>query len=67
MSSNQNWPRLDTDVQINKDMKTIIIITLLYMYIQNLTRDMESIKTSLIKLPKMKTAKPEIKKKYSGW
>ena len=32
------------------------------MYIQNLTRDMESIKTSLIKLPKMKTAKPEIKK-----
>ena len=44
-------------------MKTIIIIiTLLYMYIQNLTRDMESIKTSLIKLPKMKTAKPEIKK-----
>ena len=37
------------------------------MYIQNLTRDMESIKTSLIKPPKMKTAKPEIKKKYSGW
>ena len=44
-------------------MKTIIIIiTLLYMYIQNLTRDMESIKTSLIKLLKMKTSKPEIKK-----
>ena len=60
MSSNQNWPRLDTDVQINKDMKTIIIITLLYMYTQNLTRDMESIKMSLIKLLNMKTAKPEI-------
>lgn len=66
MSSNQNWPRHDTDVQINKDMKTIII-TLLYMYTQNLTRDMESIKTSLIKLLNMKTAKPEILKKYSGW
>lgn len=59
MSSNQNWPRLDTDVRINKDMKTIII-TLLYMYTQNLTRDMESIKMSLIKLLNMKTAKPEI-------
>ena len=46
----------------NKIETIIIIITLLYMYIQNLTRDMESIKTSLIKLPKMKTAKPEIKK-----
>ena len=62
MSSIQNWPWLDTDVWINKDMKTIIIITLSYMYIQNLTGDMENIKMCLIKLLKMKTAKSETKK-----
>ena len=62
MSSIQNWPWLDTDVWINKDMKTIIIITLLYMYIQNLTGDMENIKMCLIKLLKMKTAKSKTKK-----
>ena len=43
-------------------MKTIIIITLSYMYIQNLTGDMENIKMYLIKLLKMKTAKSETKK-----
>ena len=62
MSSIQNWPWLDTDVWINKDMKTIIIITLSYMHIQNLTGDMENIKMYLIKLLKMKTAKSETKK-----
>lgn len=43
-------------------MKTIIIITLSYMHIQNLTGDMENIKMYLIKLLKMKTAKSETKK-----